>query len=199
MKKFLFSFALFAIPSILISCKKDVKETNIVEKTSVPIAEEPLVSEEERENQVNSVLAKMMATTEVSTYVRHLVTTGNANMLLVEKGPFTILAPSNDVFENLTKEENNSFSDPINRTSLSEALRSHIVQGNFDTASLVKKIKNSGGTYSLLALSGDTIEIYKKGNDLLVKNKQGIKGVIGKSDINGTNGIIHIMDALFVN
>lgn len=192
---------IFIIPFFLFSCKTDTKETTSdvrKEKVDSVSKKEDTISKRERKEQANSVLSKVMATPELISFVRNMVTSGTADFLLKNKGPFTVLAPSNDAFSKLDSEQQEALLNPKNKEALAALMNRHIVVGNFNTASLVESIHSSKGTYMLRTISGDTLTVTKKGNDIIVKNSKGVKGVIGKSDIIGSNGVVHILDALFI-
>lgn len=192
---------IFFIPLILFSCKNDIKETpsdSSLKKVDSVTRIEDTISKKERQEQATSVLSKIMRDPELMSFVRNMVTSGTADFLLKNKGPFTVLAPTNAAFSKLDTVRMETLLNPKNKEELAALMNRHIVVGNFDSDSLLESINSGQGMYTLSTISGDTLTVMKKGNDIIVKNSKGVKGVIGKSDIIGSNGVVHILDALLI-
>ena len=101
-------------------------------------------------------------------------------------GPFTVFAPTDEAFDKLPEETLESLLDPENRETLVEILTYHVVFGSF-TETEVRK-----------ASVTDTVQ----GTSLLFA--QGPLGItvdgvsIGQSDIQATNGVIHVIDQVLL-
>jgi uncharacterized surface protein with fasciclin (FAS1) repeats len=160
--------------------------------------EQKKIQEEEakqvRIDQANSVLSKLMITPETKTFTSSLISVALSDMLLKEEGPYTIFAPSEDAFEAMDSESKAILTDVTERTFLERTLRSHIVEGQIDSIALTKNIRSGNGSYQITTLSGDILIATKKGMDIVLKDKNGVKAVIVKSDIIGTNGVVHVLD-----
>lgn len=187
-------FFLFALTLALFSCKNDTKET-VQEGEVIPVVEKKVLTQEEK-NQVNSVLTKAMVTPEIKTFVSMLVSAGLTDMLIKEKGPFTIIAPSNDAFIALDKTKMNFLLNPVNKEAVTTLLKGHLISGNLDSATLVQNIKSANGSYKIISLSGSTYNATREGTDIVLTDAQGVKAVVGKSDIIGSNGILHVLNAV---
>ncbi len=135
-----------------------------------------------------------MVTTELKTFVGMLVTTGLANKLAKEDGPFTILAPSNDAFKNIDVNKMEALLNSANLEQLTVLVNSHIVKASLDSVNLVQKIKEGNGKYKIVTLSGATYTASKEDAEIVLTDKNGNTSVIGKSDISGSNGVLHILN-----
>lgn len=187
-----------AVLSVFSSCKNEVDKTTDGDvETTMDSQEkkEPIVLTEEDKKQINSVMTKLMVTQDVKTFTSTLVSARMTDMLSKEDGPYTVFAPSNEAFNKLPKEEMNNLSNPKNSEQLTELLKGHIVTGSMDSVSIVQAIRK-GGSVSLEALDGKTLTVTQEGDDLIVTNQNGTSGVIGKSDISGSNGVVHVLDAV---
>ena len=96
-----------------------------------------------------------------------------------EKGPYTIFAPTNDAFNKISSEElNELLNDP---EELVNTLKYHVVPGKYTSKDVAKMEKAT-------SMSGE---------DVYVDTSKGVRvneSKIIKTDIEGTNGIIHFID-----
>jgi uncharacterized surface protein with fasciclin (FAS1) repeats len=183
---------LLGVITLALSCKNESKEAEKSEE--VPTAATKKVLTVEEKNIVNSVLTKAMVTPESKNFVSMLLSAGLTDMLSKDEGPFTIFAPSNSAFGELDEVKRSYIFNPANKEAVVALLKSHIVAGNLDSATLVKNIKNANGNYKLITLTGITYTASREGTDIVLTDAQGRKAVLGKSDITGSNGILHIVD-----
>ncbi|RFN59885.1 fasciclin domain-containing protein [Marixanthomonas ophiurae] len=185
------------IASITLACKNDTKEPVKIEEDVVKTAPEKVkkvkkeltVAEKE---QLNSVMSKLMVTDETKNFASALVSSGLTDMLSKNKGPYTVFAPSNTAFDSITNEKRRKILDPKNKETLSNLLKNHIVEGEVDSSTLLQKSKGNSNTFK--TLGGSTLTIKKQASDLVIVDANGAKAVLGKSDINGSNGLVHVID-----
>jgi uncharacterized surface protein with fasciclin (FAS1) repeats len=185
----------------LVACKSDTKkdgqdETQV--KTDSIVKKERKIPTEEEKAQTKSVMAGVMMQSELGTFASHLVTAELTDMLLKEKGPFTIFAPTNEAFEQLDQAKQKSFLNPKNRVALVNLLKGHVVNGNFDLAKLIENTKVNRGKFQMQTISGDTLMVSKSGNKIVITNAKGVKATIEKSDISGNNGMIHTLNGVLL-
>ena len=139
-----------------------------------------------------------MITGETKTFASALVSTGLTDMLSKNKGPYTIFAPTTIAFDSLDIEKKREILNPKNKEKLSALLKNHIVEGKVSSSELLQKSKGSSNT--LKTLGGKTFTVAKQGSDLVITDGNGAKAVLGKSDIEGSNGVVHVIDeVLFLN
>lgn len=105
--------------------------------------------------------------------------------LTMEKGPFTLFAPSDESLEEIDLMSNAMVVETL--------LKNYMVKGEITTVALTKKIRSNGGSYTMNTIAGTTLVAFKQGNVIYLKNLKGDKAEIGKSDIVASNGIIHVL------
>jgi len=132
----------------------------------------------------------------LKTFSSAIVSAGLTEVLSNEEGPFTLLAPSNDAFSAIDQSDFNRLLDPNNKGKLTQMLKNHIVKGDIDSATLVQNIKSGNGNYTLETLSGAKLIASMKGADIVIKDSNGTEAVLGKSDIKGSNGVVHVLDTI---
>lgn len=100
------------------------------------------------------------------------------------KGPFTVFAPTDEAFAKLPKGTVESLLKPENRDMLISILTYHVVPGELDAGEVL-------GSATLTTLNGQRVDISKK--------DASIDGVsIVKTDIECTNGVIHVIDEVIL-
>lgn len=100
------------------------------------------------------------------------------------KGPFTVFAPTDEAFSKLPKGTVESLLKPENRDQLISILTYHVVPGELDA----KEVLGSG---ALVTLNGQQAKIDSE------NGKIGSASII-KTDIECSNGIIHVIDEVIL-
>ena len=190
MKYFLRIACVFGLTLVLFSCKSDSKEST---PKAVEIPAKKELTQKERK-QLNSVLTKAMVTSELSTFVGAIVSSGLSDMLSKGDGPFTVFAPSNAAFSKIAEKKMQFLLNQANKEELSNLVNSHIVKASLDSATLVQNIKEANGSYKIVTMSGATYTATREGADIVITDISGAKALVGKSDISGSNGFLHVLD-----
>ncbi|PSU39916.1 hypothetical protein C9J12_29925 [Photobacterium frigidiphilum] len=105
---------------------------------------------------------------------------------LEDKGPFTLLAPTDDAFAKLPAGTLADLLKPENKEQLQAVLKNHILIGAF-TSKEVSKLKLPETVH------GGTVQI-ENGEDGVTIN--GAKVIAG--DLNASNGVIHVIDTVLI-
>lgn len=177
--------------------KDDVNTENsetVEEKAEVVTPVKRELTDDDRKV-LNSVFARLMTTKEVSTYASVLVTAGLNEILLNESGPYTILGPSNEAFNKVPREKMRYYQNTANIEAFKTLAKNHIVEGSIDSATLVQDIKNKGSV-TLTTMAGSELTAKMNGTDITITDSEGNQATIGKSDINASNGVVHILDTV---
>jgi uncharacterized surface protein with fasciclin (FAS1) repeats len=101
-------------------------------------------------------------------------------------GPFTVFAPTDDAFAKLPAGTLNDLLKPENKDKLRRILTYHVVAGEVRAADVVT-------LQSAKAVSGDTITVKAKNGKVHVDGAN-----VTKTDIQASNGVIHIIDAVIL-
>lgn len=135
------------------------------------------------ENYEIMTLAKMDE--NLSTFAS-LAEMSDLDLKLEYGGPVTVLIPTNDAFKSMPLEEYNFLIDPDNRDELSRFLQRHILPSKVYAIEF-----NSSQAIETVGEEEITISTNIAGNVINVGGAQ-----IIKSDIEGSNGIIHILNSI---
>lgn len=106
--------------------------------------------------------------------------------VLAGEGPYTVFAPTNDAFAALPAGTVENLLKPENKDQLVAVLTYHVVPGAVYAADVTK-------LESASTVQGDTIKIAADMDTVKVDNAN-----IVKTDIEASNGVIHVIDAVIL-
>ena len=116
---------------------------------------------------------------------------------LMGPGPFTVFAPVNDAFAALPAGTVDTLLKPENKDTLVKVLTAHVVAGDFKLADL-RAMVGKDGYANLKTLSGDALSVKFKGDKAMVYSESKNIGVITIGDVDQSNGVIHVVNAVLV-
>ncbi len=102
------------------------------------------------------------------------------------KGPFTVFAPTDEAFAKLGKATLDDLLKPENKDKLTKILTYHVVPGRVFSPDALKAGKAK-------TVEGGEITITSSGGGAMVNNAK-----IVKTDVNATNGVIHVIDTVIL-
>lgn len=114
-------------------------------------------------------------------------------------GPFTVFAPVNDAFAALPAGTVDTLLMPENKDMLVKVLTAHVVAGDLSGQEIARRARAfSDGFYHMQAVSGDALSAQVRGRNLYIYDESGQAGRITISDVNQSNGVIHVVDTVLV-
>jgi uncharacterized surface protein with fasciclin (FAS1) repeats len=113
-------------------------------------------------------------------------------------GPFTVFAPVDRAFAALPAGTVDTLLMAENRDMLVKILTAHVAAGNWSAEALKAEADKAGGTFSFATLSGDTLSVQAIGDRLFVMDESGGVARITTSDVNQSNGVIHVVDKVLL-
>lgn len=112
------------------------------------------------------------------------------------EGPFTVFAPTNDAFAKIDSKTLKSLLKPENKSKLASILTYHVVKGKITAKDVVAALKKGNGEVELATLSGEKLTVLKNTKGIWLKDANGNYSKITKTDIKGSNGVIHVIDSV---
>jgi uncharacterized surface protein with fasciclin (FAS1) repeats len=113
-------------------------------------------------------------------------------------GPFTVFAPVNTAFNRLPHGTVESLMKPENKAMLTSILTYHVIQGNFDSKNLAKRMKAGNGTLELKTMNGAILWVTMAGDKFVLTDEKGTKCKVQIKDVYQSNGVIHVIDAVMM-
>ena len=175
MKKRFFQFLLLVTFTgvVLSSCNKDEEDDdNAPTQTIVEIAQG---------NSDFSILVQALTRSDLST---------NYATVLSGDGPFTVFAPTNAAFQALLTELGAGSLNDIPAATLEEVLKYHVVSGKVLAGSLTDG-------QVVTTLQGGTFTIGLTGGAKITDGRGRVSNITA-TDIEGTNGVIHVIDKVIL-
>jgi len=117
---------------------------------------------------------------------------------LESAGPFTVFAPTNEAFDKLPKGTVETLVKPENKATLTKILTYHVVAGKISAADLMEKIKMGKGKAELKTVEGGSLWAMMDGKKLYLVDEKGNKSWITIADVNQSNGVIHVVNAVLM-
>lgn len=114
------------------------------------------------------------------------------------EGPFTVFAPSNAAFEALPEGVVEALLKPENKEVLATILRYHVTAAKLNAADVVGAIEAGNGSHTVETLSGGTLTAMMSGENVALKDAQGNTATVTATDMEGSNGTIHLIDAVLL-
>ncbi len=196
-------FYLLVFPSLfgLISCEnsssEQLHETQIeMEEENVKVIKLELQEFKPSSTEfMSSAMSRLLSVPELKEFGGYIKIAEMVEMLSKKQGSYTVFAPNNSAFDSLTPSERNYFSNPKHSKKLKTLLESHIVEGDFDSATIFQTIKKQG-KMELTSLTGGTLIATIEDNTILISDNSRKLAVMQKSDILSSNGIVHVLDRI---
>ena len=117
---------------------------------------------------------------------------------LKSKGPFTVLAPTNEAFAKLPAGTVDMLVKPENKEMLTKILTYHVLAGKFDSQAIAKRIRKGHGSAKFTTVSGDTLTASMSGKDLILRDLKGGTARVTTGDVYQSNGVIHVVDSVLL-
>jgi uncharacterized surface protein with fasciclin (FAS1) repeats len=117
---------------------------------------------------------------------------------LSSAGPFTVFAPTNAAFAKLPKGTVDGLLKPESKDALTGVLTYHVVTGRISAADVVAAIKKGGGKFVAKTVAGGDLTFSLKGKKVQITDANGGKSYVTIADVNQSNGVIHVVDAVLL-
>ena len=115
------------------------------------------------------------------------------------KGPLTVFAPTNEAFTDLPAGTVETLLKPENKDMLVKILENHVVAGDYGSTDLRAAIIAGHGKAVLKTLAGTTLTVTMNGtSNFLVHDGKGGVADIAITDVNQSNGVIHVVDKVLL-
>jgi uncharacterized surface protein with fasciclin (FAS1) repeats len=181
---------LIIILSLLIlgGCSRVGESRNAESSTSLadntPLGQASVVDDESARNILQVAIGSSDHTTLVAA-----VQAAKIEHILVNAGPLTVFAPTNDAFAKLPEGTVENLLKPENKAALATILTRHAAPGSYNVESL---IKNAAKGRKIYMATGDYLEITVEGEDVWVGGAKIL------ATIQASNGIINVVDKVIL-
>jgi len=110
-------------------------------------------------------------------------------------GPFTVFAPTNAAFGKLPPGTVDSLVKPENKATLAKILTYHVVAGRMSSADLMARARMGG---SLTTVEGEPLKVSARNGVVWLTDAKGGMARVTIPNVNQSNGVIHVVDAVLM-
>lgn len=126
------------------------------------------------------------------------VTAAGLGETLSGDGPFTVFAPANAAFEALPEGTVETLTTEETE-QLGSILTYHVVPSEVMAADLIAAIESAGeGGYTIETVNGGTLTAMLDGGNVVLTDAQGNTATVTATDVDASNGVIHVIDAVLM-
>ena len=118
--------------------------------------------------------------------------------ILKSEGPFTVFAPTNAAFEALPDGTVETLLKEENQKQLQAVLTYHVLAGDYKAADIVAAIKEGDGKAKFTTVNGAEVWAMMEGDKVKLKGAAGNVATVNIADVNQSNGVIHVIDAVIL-
>ena len=108
---------------------------------------------------------------------------------LVNVGPLTVFAPTNEAFDKLPEGTVEDLLKPENKSKLAKILINHVAPSNYPQDMLLKNVEKGRTLYMA---SGENVEVRQEGDDIYVGGAK----ILGT--VKASNGWVHVVDSVIL-
>ena len=117
---------------------------------------------------------------------------------LKSKGPFTVFAPTNDAFANLPAGTVDNLLKPENKATLAGILTYHVVAGKLNAKAVLAAIKKGKGKAVLTTVAGGKLTGTVENGKVILTDAKGGKSTVTATDLEASNGVVHVIDTVLM-
>ncbi|MBZ9728888.1 fasciclin domain-containing protein [Salegentibacter sp. JZCK2] len=176
--------------------KKKEQEKAQMEQEEAKRQAEMKAEEERMEMESNSIAAKAMATDSLSTLVSALQNANLVATFVENEGPYTVFAPTNSAFEKVDQATMDELMKSENKDQLATVLKYHVVDDEITASDLSQMIEDGDGEASFSTMDGGELKAMMEGDNIVLQDENGNKAIIIATDIEASNGIVHMIDGV---
>jgi uncharacterized surface protein with fasciclin (FAS1) repeats len=114
------------------------------------------------------------------------------------KGPFTVLAPTNDAFAKLPAGTVETLLKPENKDTLVKILTCHVIPAKAMSGDIVGMIEADGGKHPVKTVGGCMLELSSMDGKVMIKDEMGNTSTVTIADVEQSNGVIHVIDSVLL-
>jgi len=146
----------------------------------------------------NNIIENITLSREYSTLVTAIEDAGLTETFK-SKGPITFFAPTNQAFEKLPAGELDTLLKPNHKLDLNYLITSHAIVGKLSVKDIQHKINSNNGEATFRTIAGTTLTARIDSNrNIVLIDDNGGQSIISKFDIQQSNGMLHIVNAVLV-
>lgn len=146
----------------------------------------------------NNTIAVLTTEEEKYSTFASSIQTAELDEVFKGEGEYTVFVPTNEAFNKVPKTTMDNYNKPENKEQFQNLLKYHVISGEWKTEDLTKAINDNNNTYNVTTLQGENLVLSLKDGRIMVKDSKGGMATVTTSDIDASNGVIHIIDKVIM-
>jgi uncharacterized surface protein with fasciclin (FAS1) repeats len=142
-----------------------------------------------------NIVALAAGTESLSTLVTAVTAAGLVETLS-GPGPFTVFAPDNAAFDKLPDGTVATLVMPENKDTLTGILTYHVVAGEVMAADVIGLIEAGDGSATIDTVAGGQLTASIVDGAVVLTDAQGGTSTVTATDIDASNGVVHLIDTV---
>jgi uncharacterized surface protein with fasciclin (FAS1) repeats len=114
------------------------------------------------------------------------------------KGPFTVLAPTNEAFAALPAGTVENLLKPANKAMLVKILTCHVIPAKALSTDILSMTKADGGSHVVTTVGGCKLTLKSAGGKVTITDETGGVANVTIADVIQSNGVIHVIDKVLL-
>ena len=114
------------------------------------------------------------------------------------KGPFTVLAPTNEAFAALPAGTVDNLLKPANKAMLVKILTCHVILAKALSTDIMSMAKADGGSHVVTTVGGCKLTLKATGGKVTITDETGAVANVTIADVIQSNGVIHVIDKVLL-
>ena len=186
-KNFIFLIGLCLVATLMMMCTPQQSETT--EETSVAEETHPLGQASVVDDVSDKNILQVAAGSQAHTTLVAAVQAAQIENVLVNAGPLTVFAPTNEAFDALPEGTVENLLKPENKAQLATIITRHAAPGSYDIDGLKKEASKGRKLYMA---TGDYLEVVVDGDKITVGGAEVV------ATIPASNGVIHVVNKVIL-
>lgn len=191
---FSFTLGMFAFTSCQDNNRQNEAERVDMENNNAEMTEQNRMEQERLDRQNNSVSARLEDNQELSTFSQGMTRAELDDDFREGEGPYTIFAPSNVAYDELSQEQREQFNNIQNRERTGAVMHYLAIEDEVTADELRREIENANGNYTLNTMQGEQLTASLDGEDIVLRDASGNTARITETDLDASNGVVHVID-----
>lgn len=152
--------------------------------------------EQERQERENTSISSMISENQdLSTFSEGMTRAELDDDFRQGEGPYTIFAPSNVAYDELSQEDKNQFEN-IDAERAGASMHYLVVNDELTSEELKTEIQNANGSYSIKTMQGEELTAAMDGENIVLRDASGNTATITEADMDASNGTVHVINRL---
>ena len=189
------TLGLFAATSCQDNRQSDGNSVDFGNYDKEETTEDNAMEQERLERENTSISSMISENQDLSTFSEGMTRAELDDDFRQGEGPYTIFAPSNVAYDELSQEDKNQFEN-IDAERAGASMHYLVVNDELTSEELKTEIQNANGSYGIKTMQGEELTAAMDGENIVLRDASGNTATITEADMDASNGTVHVINRL---